>query len=120
MKRLLIAAMILAATSTPSLGYFVDGNELYKKCNSSTSDSAGVGYMDLSYCLAYIAGVSDTLDSARANNRLPVCVPVNVQAGQLKDVVTMYLRDNPSVRSMEANLLVVVALSDAWGCGTKK
>jgi hypothetical protein len=118
MKRLLIVAMILAASATPSFGYYIDGNELYRKC--SINPSSSTEYMDSSFCLAYILGVSDTLDTARANNKVDVCVPAGVQAQQLKDVVLAYLRSKPSIRNMEANILVVNALGDAWGCGTKR
>jgi hypothetical protein len=117
MRRLLLIPLMWAGMTAPSLGYYYDGNALYDMCRSTDSS---IGYMERARCLGYILGVSDTLDSARDNNRLSACVPPGVQAGQLNDIVLMYLRNNPALRSMEANLLVVMAIGDAFGCAAKK
>ena len=117
MRLLMLVPLILAALTVPGGAYYYDGNALYAMCMSTDNN---VGYMERARCGGFILGVSDTMDSARAVNKSPVCVPPGVQAGQLQDIVTMYLRDHPATRSLEANLLVVMALGDAYGCASKR
>ncbi len=44
------------------------------------------------------------------------CVPVDVTLGQTADTVKTYLEKNPQLRVQGANVLVLVALREAWPC----
>jgi len=47
---------------------------------------------------------------------LPWSIPAQATAGQLKDVVCNYLRDNPKYRASTASSLTIMALRDAFPC----
>jgi hypothetical protein len=44
------------------------------------------------------------------------CIPQEVTARHLSDIVTKYLGDNPSTRHYRASLLVHIALFQAFPC----
>jgi hypothetical protein len=102
---------------TNDSGAFNTGNTLLRHCQGS-----GV---DKDYCLAYIVGVVDLIgalqgsaDKAGVNfwKYRAVCLPNQVDAGQIKDVVVKHLVDHPENRDQPAAQLIIIALIATWGC----
>jgi hypothetical protein len=62
-------------------------------------------------CYAYIAGVSDVL-----NSQGTICTAKDVTIHQTVDVILNYLREHPVQRSMAAPLLTGAARSRAFPC----
>ena len=60
--------------------------------------------------VCYIIGVVDALDD------IAFCVPRNVQKGQIRDVVYLWLKNNPARRASTAVSLIKVALQESWPC----
>ena len=107
-----ILAVLLAlaqANPTPqSAGSYLNGNELYDQCQRPES----------TLCLAYVMGIYDGhLDAvAQDRARRMVCLTGSVEAQQLKDVVTRYLRDHPETRHATAASIALYALGQAFPC----
>lgn len=129
MKHDILAASVVMACALltqPARAEFVSGNTLYEWC--SARPGSVTFYQDESSCREYILGVHDALESAGylfaafAEMDDPfemVCVPPRVQAGQLKEVVATYLRNNPAPRHEGAAMQVMLALRAAYPCGSK-
>jgi hypothetical protein len=81
---------------------FVTGNTLFKDMNGDV--------VDKSIALGYVMGVSD------AYTNVTVCLPANVTAGQVQDVVKRYLENNPDKRHYTADSLVRDSLEKVWPC----
>jgi Rap1a immunity proteins len=90
----------------PSSGFseeirgFVDGNQLYERCNKPDD-----------FCAGYVAAVSDALGPDQH-----VCIPNAVTVKQAADVITNYLRDHPEQRHYAAWGLGLLALRLAFPC----
>lgn len=96
----------------------ITGNDLLEFCTSQDPS-------DLRYCLGFIYGVKITYDlhNEYGNSSTMViksCSPSSWNAGQIKDIVVKYLRENPKDRSHHPTILVLAALTDAWPCLGKK
>jgi hypothetical protein len=105
MKHLIVIATLL--TSTLANAEFWDGNRLYQKLTHT--DAA-----ERIQALGYIMGVSDAVTGAI------VCPTGNPTAGQMMDMVQLWLRENPSVRHKSADTIVAYVLQGTWPCGGKK
>lgn len=68
------------------------------------------------FCLGYIVAISDVLMNGNSVNGYKACEPMDVTAGQLKDIVVQYLRLNPAERHLGASGLVADAISKAFPC----
>lgn len=120
-----MAAAIVAAslpTQEQSAG-FISGNDLYRYCTAR--EGQATYYQNDASCTAYIMGAHDALATAGgavtyiAELDRPlrlVCTPPGVEAGQIRDVVVLWLRDKPADRSMPASLVVMSALAEAFPC----
>ena len=103
MKKILTAYLVvLCATAHAE---FLDGNKLL-------SDMTGTHGQQMS-ALGYVMGVSDALQS------IVVCLPVNVTAGQINDMVKNYLINVPRERSVSADITVSKILKDTWPCAAR-
>lgn len=100
----IISTILLTLSTTASAGFYT-GNDLFERLNDPDRVYLGMGY---------IAGVSD-LGSGDYH-----CAPESVTLGQVRDMVTQYLRTNPSNRHMSAALLVTYTLMEQWPCPKKK
>lgn len=116
MKRTLIVAVMLAlaapAQAQPAKRtYFMDGNDLLAKCQSSNSNERSV-------CLGYIEGVVDDMNESRAMSGAKTGCPdeEHVLAGQVRDAVVNALMADPAGRNLEASALVSIAIYRAWHC----
>lgn len=108
----LTAFMLLTLTSVAVNAGFDSGNRLYEDCSGET-------YFNRGYCGGYIVGIVDTIESMQSSGLLPknaMCIPEGVTKGQLADVVTKYLADNPAIRHGDAGNLVPEALNAAFPC----
>ena len=78
------------------------------------------GDLRSSICIAYVVGVSDTVNFLQSVGYLSkvYCQSMNVTQGQLAAVFSKYLQDNPAKRHMAAANLVFEALTDAFPCKT--
>lgn len=102
----LASAWLLAATlwTGPATAGFETGHSLKALCTSD--DLAGKAV-----CLGYVLGVHDALGAARY-----FCVPGTMTAGEVRDIVTEYLRTNTEKLDFSADTLVLLALAQARPC----
>jgi len=111
MRTLLIVAAIVLGMSGSARAdgaVFKSGNHLHGHCSSEDT-------FDVTYCLAYIAGVSD----AMANDSIlgfRSCRPTSVSQAQVRDVVKAYLENNPQKRHFDARSLIATAVAEAFPC----
>jgi hypothetical protein len=102
--------LLAFAAASGTGGIFETGNSLYTACTDS-------GYVYSSSCNGYIQGVVDLqTQQANAGEAQLACVPDTVTAGQLKDVVTAYLRDHAAIRHYGGAGLVLSAMREAFPC----
>ena len=86
---------------------FWTGNDLLNRLNDTEAMGRVTG-------LGYIIGIAD------AFQKVSICMPSQVTAGQARDVVKEFLEKNASVRHFSADSLVTEALTRAWPCQNKK
>ena len=65
-------------------------------------------------CSAFVAGVSDSLNTLRELNNAESCTPTGATVGQSADVARKYLHLHPEKRHLAAATLVVMAIAEAW------
>lgn len=102
----LLAIVLLAFSvfsSPPAFAAFLDGNDLHQKCTSAS-------VYDKSECLRYVQGAADTFAMLRSMKGQTNCIPSGVNAGQLMDMVTKELVDNPADRHYNAVSFVYAAI----------
>lgn len=104
MKKLLAALCFIPAMASAE---FISGNELYKDLRSEE-------VVDRVYALGYIAGVSD------AGQGGSHCIPNTVSLGQIQDMAINYLRKNPEIRNLSADVLLSMMLMERWPCKNKQ
>lgn len=100
MKRF-IAGLLLVPTMAHA--QFWSGNMLLQRLQSTDASERILA-------TGYIMGVSDT------QQQVGHCSGAHVTVGQTRDVVKLYLEQNPSVRDMSADLLAAIALGLAFPC----
>lgn len=115
---LVVGFTTICSPQDPSSGY-MDGNMLLEKCEADSPSS------DNMECLGYVAGVMDTsgtmLNSLRAAsvNKVPpmYCLPTGgIQLGQAARVTLKWLKDHPEKQHLRGDLLVMMAMSEAFPC----
>ena len=110
MPRLIAPWFLLAAlAAAPCSAGFLTGNKLFEMCTYKPD-----GTLYAAQCVGYIQGVADGMENPTASVR--ACIPNNVIAGQLEDIVVTYLRDHAAVRHYPAVSLVATALTQAFPC----
>lgn len=100
-----IIAITLALASTAASAEFYDGNELFKHMQGDANNRV--------LAIGYVAGV---FDLGRGEFH---CAPERVSLGQAYDIVRQSMTDRPSIRHMDASILVSAALMDVWPCPKK-
>jgi len=112
-KLFAVAALVI---STSANAEFLDGNDLYERLTDYKRETSR-SLVGASMALGFVVGVADTWNGqAGAKSGCMFCLPKNVKAGQLADVVLEYLRANPADRHYSAGGLVQASLDSAFPC----
>jgi len=101
-KNLLPIAVLVCASAHAE---FKDGNMLLSDMNGSPISQMNA--------LGYVTGVADAL------NRVTFCPPSGINAGQINDVVKLYLENNPANRHNTADRIVNHVLKTVWPCAQR-
>ena len=86
MKKLLAVLLLLALSTVSSAGVFIYGWSLLSFLEEGTENSVSIA-------TGYVLGVSDTLSALNL-----ICVPDNIDNGQLTVMAKNHLKNNPSIR----------------------
>lgn len=95
MKTTLTAVLVLIGS--PALGASFDGNALNNLCRAQPMAA-----------LFYVFGAAEQMTNA--------CIPAQVDAEQITDVVCHSLQSQPATRHEAASALTLHALTSAWPC----
>jgi hypothetical protein len=101
------AALVASAglfCGAPAFATLDTGKTLWDSCNDPDTSKQ-------SYCLGYVAGVSDVLVGMHI-----ICTGEHVSVRQIADVVIQYLREHPGRRDVDADDLTATALTLAFPC----
>jgi hypothetical protein len=72
------------------------------------------------YCVTYARAFADAISFMKVfYESLPVCLPSEVQASQLSDLLRQYSYAHPEQRHYPAGALLAAALVDAFPCKDK-
>ena len=104
-----IAAAVMSVGATAQ-GSLIDGNSLLRSCQENDSPA------HWGACLGYVRGITDILLAGNQMNGVTLCVPREVETGQVTDVVKQFLARHPEQRSLPAEGLVGAALQEAFPC----
>lgn len=75
----------------------------------------------VSYCYAYVTGVSDTVKAYETwLNMREVCRPLRMSQSELRQAFVAYMERNPQTGGGEAASVVVVALREKYACDAPK
>lgn len=129
MKRL---AIILTVMGGPVGAQIATGNAVYDACQDLKNEDFGIR---AGYCIGYVAGAWEGIKigsslmfiaggttkstaeiDAMSNQILRVCLPQQVDSGQLLDVYLKYLTSNPATRHEAARYLLLTSLQEAFPC----
>ena len=105
---LLLCAKLAMADSPPFLPKFWDGNTFFANCRADPIPGE---------CLGYIRGASDGLSAASV--LLKSCLyaqPSNATDEQVNDILNQYLREHPEKRNLDAAILLLAAMMEAYPC----
>ncbi len=92
-----------------------EGDPLNKSGNAFLTE-CGTGPHNFK-CLGYVAGLRDGIDVAEmASRKETVCIPSEVTAGQMYDVIAAHIRANPANRHFPTPVLAYIALTQAFPC----
>jgi hypothetical protein len=106
MKSVIFLFCVFFSVTAYAQGQFESGNQLKAHCDSPHGSFGSI------YCLGYIIGIADA-------NSLRVCTPRGATKGQLESIVKKYFNDNPASLHADADVLVFVALNEAFPCQKK-
>ena len=102
MKAALVTIALALATSANAA--FMTGNDLLRRLADPESP------VSRSIALGYIMGISD------AGHGTEHCAPATVTAGQLRDLVHKWLRENPADRHHIGADIIMHILQEAYPC----
>ena len=117
MKRIALITLLCLLPELAIGGLFYDGNELYlglgncQEVQGTRFSGQAVGKaFSCERAIGYVMGVSDSLYETN------VCQPTGLNSDQLRDVMHLWLKDNPVERHESASVLIERALLEAWPC----
>ncbi|MDQ0024334.1 hypothetical protein J2X90_002132 [Variovorax paradoxus] len=117
-KKFSLPALLLCCASMHAGASFMDGNKLLSGLEGHP--------LDIAASRAYVMGIADYSQSVKAltgrNVAFDACfeVPDGVTAGQLGDVVKIWLQKNPQHRHFSGPSLVTAALAAVYPCAAKR
>lgn len=100
----LALALILPMAESAAADAFMSGHKLHERCQSP--DMVGQAM-----CLGYALGVVD------GDASVLKCAPPTVEVFKIVDAVKLHLKRYPSDRDFPGQLIVRLALREAWPCG---
>ena len=109
--------MLASSPSNGNSARFLEGNLLREMCTSD--QKAQSAFFDEGFCLGFVSGVTSFITSSKDAfpDRWPnTCIPDSVPMGQRRDVFVKYLDDHPEELHFLADLLVLLAMRDAFPC----
>jgi hypothetical protein len=107
-----VTSSIWPVTATANGG--INGNKLLEYCGTEPNQNAPATY-GTGVCNGYIEGVTDMEVAMHG-----ICPPEGVTNGQSFDIVIKYLVDNPKMRNLDGEMLIFLALDDAFPCPKSK
>tara|TARA_R110000868_G_scaffold161706_3_gene392548 strand:- start:1981 stop:2322 length:342 start_codon:yes stop_codon:yes gene_type:complete len=102
------ALLLTALLATSSQAVMVDGNYLHGQLKKQTDNNTSWGFTR-----GYVAGVVD------ANGGVAFCPPAPATLGQITSMTEKYLDDNPAVRHISAEAIIVHMLKKVWPCADR-
>ena len=113
----LLLALSLFHAPEHARAAFMDGNALLQSCEVGREDPNF--YQESAKCLFYVVGVTDASNFFQTAEGIDnfLCIPSSATAGQLRDTVVKFLKDNPAERHKEASVIVYLSLAGAYPCG---
>jgi hypothetical protein len=103
--KLILSTLLTLGTPLTATAQYENGNLLLR----DLQDVSKSGFGPI-YALGYIVGAADAYGGSA------LCIPQSVTKGQLNDVVQKFLEQEPGIRDMGADVLVLIALSKYWAC----
>ena len=103
----IVSTLIFGTLFVGATGFFQTGSDFDPAVDDDLIGD-GTDPTDAIACMNYISGVVDTSSL--------VCPPMTVTRGQLKDIVTKYLKEKPATRHWSATLLVQDSLVAVFPC----
>lgn len=107
MKKYLAAALISCALSAHANGYGENGNQMLEGFNEGATWFNGKSS-------GYVWGIADVLNLSGG-----ICIQNGVSRKQLSDIVSRYLVVHPEYRHLGAEIIVGMALMEAFPCKKK-
>ncbi len=103
MKVYLVAATGFALLSSAARAEWMSGEQLAEVCSTTVP-------VDRAMCLSYVMGVMDGVRYLDA----PPRTPIGTSAGEVRDVVVVYLAEHPEARALQGREIVRAAVVAAW------
>lgn len=107
----------------------MDGNDLLHKCHYFFADdgsmpTTNMERIDMGFCAGYLSGVTDRERmwqgvEGRSSKGSHYCMPDEVNNGQVLRILKKWLDDHPNRLHERADLIIHIALRDAFPCGSK-
>ena len=112
-SRAILVAVVFSAlvAGGQATAEIIDGNKLLADCQDGDNPNARESTTKWGTCFGYISGVADALVPAGL-----YCMPGGATAGQIAEVVKLYIQNHPEKRYMSAPKLTVDALSERFPC----
>jgi hypothetical protein len=123
MRKIIIALLVCAcAAAAHAKGTPDTGNDWLYYCPQSTGRVTNANAFQLAWCMAYVRGVAETLTvwHAFAPDHNDFCIDDRVTNGQVLDMVTKWIKDNPNKRHDGVKWLVFAALVTNFKCKAPK
>jgi len=113
MIRLMLVALVLSGLmlGSQAKAEVMKGSQLLADCHDGDNPSARDSTYKGGTCSGYITAVADALVPAGL-----YCVPDQVKAGQVLDIVKLYIEHHPDRQYMTAPKLIVEALAEKFPC----
>ena len=102
------ALLLCASLALPAHAQMFNGNKLMDAFNKADTSN-----IDWGFTRGYVAGVYD------ANAGVSFCAPSTVSLGQVSDMAKNYLENNPAVRHLAADAIILYMLNKTWPCAKR-
>jgi len=102
------ALLLSAMLALPAQAQMFSGNKLLDAFNKAETSN-----IDWGFARGYVAGVYDS------NTNVGFCAPTTVSLGQISDMTHKYLENNPAIRHLAADAIILYMLNKTWPCAKK-